>query len=121
MTAWTQWQTIRHQVAIAGRVVDADGLAIAGAAIEISSSSARFERRVEGAVSAAEASQPASRRFGRTVTGSDGLYYFMDLPDGRYSVRAVHPKSGKHVQKTASVARDAEEKITMVKADLKFG
>ena len=121
MTAWTEWQAIRPQVAISGRVVDADGQAVAKAEIEISSKSDHFKCLLEGAVSAVGAGERWERRLDRTVTQSDGLYYFLDLPEGKYRVRAVERKSGKHYEKTVSVSRDKEQHIKRVKADFKFG
>ena len=63
----------RRQVAIAGKVKDA-----------------RSGRFLEGA--RAEVSGPATGdRIRFTFTAADGIFYFMDLPDGTYKVRISVP------------------------------
>ena len=121
MIALTEWQIVRHQVAIGGCVVDVDGQPVAKAEIMITSMPDRFKRLLEGAAAAAKDWEQAKRRLDRTVVENDGFYYFLDLPVGKYRVRAADPKSGKHSEKTVSVSKDEAQNIKMARADFKFG
>lgn len=93
-----EWEIVRHQVAIAGRVTDFQtGKAIAQAQVQI----------VEGP--------------DRTRTAADGHFHFLDLPDGQYTLIASLPGSGSRygtAQAEATVSRDAEDNITMATADI---
>jgi len=77
-----------HFVAIAGRVLDMDAnrdAAVAGAYVEIVSGPPEFIRH-------RNARGPwlgAARRDERVKTASDGVFYFLDLPDGTYEIRVT--------------------------------
>ena len=60
---WSDWEVIRRQVALSGRVVAPRGGRPAG------------EVRIEGR----EKPQPVT-------PGEDGIYFFLDLPAGTYTV-----------------------------------
>ncbi len=91
---------IRHQVAIAGRVADAQtGASLAGALVTLANAP----------------SQPP------TLTAPDGRFHFLDLPDGTYTVAASLPGSGTRygaAQATVTVARDAQGNIKLAAADI---
>jgi len=79
----TPFQT-HHFVAIAGRAVDeSTNRPVAGADAEITSGPAEFERRR----AAMGPWLPAASRDGRVKTAPDGIFYFVDLPDGTYEIR----------------------------------
>jgi len=87
-----KWQTVRHQVAIAGRLTDAGtGKAIQGARVSIEEGGmppafANFLRA--RAMQHGAAWSMMAERPDRTRTAADGIFYFLDLPDGDYSVTA---------------------------------
>jgi hypothetical protein len=98
--AWTDWEIMRRQVAISGRVVDEDNKPVAGA-------------QVTGW-------EDLEERLDRTLARLDGLYYFLDLPEGRYTLSAIDPRSGKHDEKSTSFSKDREHNINLAQADFKL-
>jgi hypothetical protein len=107
MIAWT---TARHRVAIAGHVVDAASQkAVAGAEVVIVEMPAAFKHKL----------QRAGAGFDRARTREDGLFYFLDLPDGKYTLSASLPGAGKrygNAQQKTKVSRDekGDTKIAFV-------
>ena len=101
------WEITRHQVAIAGRITNAQThRAIPGAWVEITAGPPAFL---------------ASGSSRRTSTAADGHYHFLDLPDGQYTLAVSLPGSGTRygvAQTQATVSRDTSGKIVMVSADL---
>lgn len=117
------WEIVRHQVAIAGRVTDAQtGRAIARALVSILAAPAEFTnwlalRRLEHG----DRWLALVERPDRTLTVEDGHFHFLDLPDGQYTLEASLPGSGTRfgtAQAQAIVARDAQGKIAMAAADI---
>jgi hypothetical protein len=53
----------------------------------------------------------------RSFTKADGIYYFLDLPAGKYTVKGVDPRSGAVAEKTVSVLWK-EGKVAMAVANL---
>ena len=94
--------TIRHQVAVGGRVVDAASKRpIPGARVRLTG---------KGAL--------PSQEF---TTTSAGYYYFLDLPDGTYELHAWHGAGGTRrgqVRNRAKVARDPEGNLPSLFLDL---
>jgi hypothetical protein len=109
---------VRHQVAIAGRVIDAGTQKpLAGAEIEI----AEMPPALKSAL-ATKSMQYGSRwdamaeRPDRARTAADGLFYFLDLPDGQYTVAASVARLGRRygvAQCEAKVSRDAQGKVKL--------
>jgi hypothetical protein len=110
-------ELIRRAVAIAGRVLDGGtGKPLGDAEVMIMKPMPKvFEKRLE------IAALPFGKRWDkmwdrpdRTRTRPDGLFYFMDLPDGEYSLQAALPSMGRRFgssANTARVSRDAEGNI----------
>jgi Carboxypeptidase regulatory-like domain len=117
------WEIVRHQVAIAGRVTDAQtGRAIGGARVGITVAPAAFTdwlaiREIQyGAHWAAMVERPDQTR-----TAADGHFHFLDLPDGQYTLTASLPWSGGRYStagRQAMVSRDAQGTITMAAANI---
>jgi hypothetical protein len=103
---------VRHQVAIAGRVVDAGvRKPLGGVLVNIVEMPPATKRLL-----AAKSMQYGSRwdalteRPDRTQTVADGLFYFLDLPDGKYTIAASLARFGKRygvALGSATVSRDA--------------
>jgi len=74
---------IHHFVAIAGRAIDeSTSRPVAGADAEIASGPAEFERRR----AAMGPWVKAASRDDRVKTSADGIFCFLDLPDGTYEL-----------------------------------
>jgi hypothetical protein len=118
-----QWEEVRHQVAIAGRVTDAQtSQAIGRARVSITDGPLAFNNWL-----ANHARQYGDRwetmmwRPDRIRTAADGHFHFMDLPDGQYTLTGSLPGSGTRygtTQQVATVYRDAHGNITMAVADM---
>jgi hypothetical protein len=112
------WQVARHKVGIAGRVVDAEtAKPIAGVDVTITAMPAAFKKTVEiAAIQYGKRWPTIVDRPDQTRTREDGLFYFMDLPNGKYTLSASLPGSGKRyssTQETATVARDAKGNVVI--------
>jgi len=136
-------ETVRHRVALAGRVLDAaTGKPLGEADVVMLTMPAAFEQRLElAALRYGGRSEPNKIQLGNVRTGGaqgaagngkrgpvtkwdqmlerpdrtqskpNGLFYFMDLPDGEYSLRVTMPSMGRRYGKVvapAKVSRDAE-------------
>jgi Carboxypeptidase regulatory-like domain len=89
-------KTVRHRVALYGRVTDAQsGKPLSSARVEIVQASAAFADRLALLARQAGGSWPAlAERPDRTRTAPDGHYHFLDLPAGTYMLRASLPAEG---------------------------
>jgi len=115
------WMVARHRVAIAGLVFDgATGKSIAGAQVEIIDKPEAYEKKL--ALLAAclgnlgkEVERPDTVR-----TRCDGLYYFLDLPEGRYKLIAYLPK-GHFPTKELLSEKEPDPDPYQVKGDKRYG
>ena len=117
------WEVARHQVAIAGRVTNAQtGQAICGAQVKITAAPLEFtdwlalQAMQYGARWASMAERPD-----RTQTALDGHFHFMDLPNGSYTLTATLPGSGTRcgtAQVAVVISRDAQGHINLVSTSL---
>lgn len=112
------WQVARHQVSVAGRVTDAEtGKPVARVLVTIIEMPAAFRRKLD-LLAQARGSTWASltERPDKAQTRDDGLFWFMDLPEGKYSLSAEVLKQGSRygkVQQTVVIAREAKGKPRM--------
>ena len=126
MSEFLKLELPRRQVAIAGRVTDAQTeKAIARARVEITDGPPVFEERL-----ALKARQHGNRwtvmaeRPDRIHTAADGHFHFLDLPDGDYTLVASLPASGTRygtAQTTVTLSSemiDEQRDITMATADI---
>lgn len=90
MRQWTGWEVVRRQVAVCGRVLDADGRPTAQARVTLERApdeapgGRRPARRAGPGAAGRAPADPAS-------TLHDGCFYFLDLPAGRYVAVATEP------------------------------
>ncbi len=117
------WEVARHQVAIAGRVTNAQtGQAIGGAQVRITAAPLEFTDWLAlQAKQYGDAWAAMSERPDRTRTAPDGHFHFMDLPDGSYTLTAALPGVGTRystAQVAVAISRDAQGHINLVSTSL---
>lgn len=106
----------QHKVAISGRVLDAvTGKPIGGADVSLVTMPAAVDQKLKIA-SAAYGKQWAGmlERPDRTKSRPDGLFYFLDLADGDYTLQVSMPSLGGRFGKLvvpAKVSRDPEGNV----------
>ena len=121
MKRWSDWEVIRRQVTIAGRIVDAQNEPLAGAMITIMARAGKFKAQVENAARTAGAEwEFLKNRPDRTFSRLDGLYFFLDLPEGQYTMSVSDPRSGKIVESQVTVSKDKEKSGRITQADFKL-
>ena len=85
------WEKVRHRVDIWGRVMDGKtNRPVSGAVVALTTMPEKF--KVRCAASVVAASQPGSRganSIDQTRTSAAGYYYFLDLPEGAYDLKAT--------------------------------
>lgn len=118
-----QWEEIRHQAAIAGTITDKeDGGPIAGARVTITASQAAFTDWLAlKALAYGRGWDGLAIRPDRTVSGDDGRFCFLDLPDGAYTVTAAWPAQGSRYGTAtgpATVARGNDGAVKLAAVDL---
>jgi hypothetical protein len=110
------WLKVRHQVALYGRVTDAGtGKALAGALVSIvtadDKSPTAFRRLLQArAMQYGSAWSAMAERPDRARAADDGSFYFLDLPDGDYTLSASLTNMGARygtAEAKATVAKNA--------------
>jgi hypothetical protein len=109
----------RHRVAVAGWVTDEEtGQPVPGAAVTITAMPEAFVKVLKLVAMQFGKRWPAMpRRADKTQTRDDGLFYFMDLPNGKYTFSVSSPVGGKRyadAQENAIVARDNQGNLKTV-------
>ncbi|NEP65190.1 MULTISPECIES: carboxypeptidase-like regulatory domain-containing protein [Moorena] len=89
-------ETIRHRVAIAGQVKDAQTeQVIPGAVVEIADMPESLKSKIDLLAGLyGDDWEKRVERPDRTRTRVDGYFYFQDLPDGKYTLTASLPGTG---------------------------
>jgi hypothetical protein len=100
MSGWSAWETLRRQVAVCGRVLDAQG-------------------RPAGDVPVHIVAADAARRIEPACTGPDGLFWFMDLPTGKYRLGVGAPPDSEDGTAVSVTWEDAGN-VNRVAADLRL-
>ena len=124
MSGWIELQPTRHQVAIYGRVSDAaTGLAIHGAVVETIQMPEAFKTGLAlrslqyGSDWASMTDRPDRKR-----SAVDGYFYFLDLPNGDYTLMASLPHAGNRYNPsepvTVTVDRKPSDNIERVMVDI---
>jgi hypothetical protein len=94
----TMWEMTRHQVAISGRVTNAqNGKPVAGVLVSIAAVQMT------------------------TLTSEDGHFHFLELANGQHTLTASYLQGGSRygtAQVKATVKRDAQKNIKMAAADI---
>lgn len=117
-----QWETVGHQVAIAGKVTDAQtNRELSRALVKITSAPAEFMNWLNNrAIQYGTRWKSMLERPDQVLTATDGHFHFLDLPNGGYTLSASLPGAGTRYgtdQTQVTVSRDAQGKIAVVAAD----
>lgn len=117
MSQWTEWETVRHQVAVAGRVVDGEEKPVAGAEVTLTTLPKQTrQRRGDVGADRQELGAPCDR----TLTKSDGIFFFLDAPAGEYAVECLNGRTGWRDKRTVSVSWRQDGTVERAVADLKL-
>jgi hypothetical protein len=117
------WLVVRHAVAIAGRVTDAQtNKALAKAQVQITNAPVEFSEWLgTRARQYGERWDTMEERPDRTRTAPDGHFHFLDLPNGNYTLNVSLPASGSRygtADKVVGVTREADGRINIAPADI---
>ncbi len=110
-----------HKVAIAGRVLDAvTGKPMVRAHVEITTGPPKYTERL--ALLAQFGSSDGSKltELGTTRTRPDGLFFFLDLPEGDYKLVAFLPKSGLYTKPPNAAGKKSEDSYDW-RGDKRYG
>lgn len=115
-------ELIRHQVTIAGVVTLDSGEAAGAASVDIISGPAKFMNRITTLRAVlGPAFDGLAARPDRATVAVDGLYYFLDLPDGAYELAATIPGAGQRFgsgSASATVAHDVTGNAVRAEANM---
>lgn len=120
-----QWEVIRHQVAIGGRVTDSQtGRSLDRAQVRFTSAPAALADKLS-ILAKMYGTRWASmlERPDQTWTAADGHFHFLDLPSGAYTLVATLPEAGSRygtVQTTVTVSRDSSGNVVMATANIQL-
>ncbi|MEH2032156.1 MAG: carboxypeptidase regulatory-like domain-containing protein [Nostoc sp.] len=114
-----QWQLIRHQVAIAGQITNAQTKkAIAKVEVMITKAPDAFTHWL-----GLKSLQHGDHSPYLTRTAFDGYFHFWDLPEGEYTLTASLPNAARRygtAMITVTVPSNIEGKIIMTAADMEL-
>ena len=117
MSQWSEWESVRHQVAVAGRVVDGEEKPVAGAEVTLTALPKQARQR-RGGVGAER--QELGEPCDRTFTKSDGIFFFLDSPAGEYAVECLNGGAGLRDKRTVSVSWRQDGTVEKAVTDLKL-
>lgn len=117
MKRWTDWETIRHHVSICGRVLDAHGKPVPGVHLGIVPHGVKPESQpgtrpasVRAKAAIAQQDVAVSDATKQTESRPDGTFFFLDCPDGEYTLKAVDTRSGAQTQQIVRANESAMTK-----------
>lgn len=110
-----RWSVAHHRVSIWGKATDAlTQKPIAGVQVTLTKKPAAFDQMLKRLAEYAGSEWTTrTQRPDRTRTRFDGLYYFLDLPEGDYEISAFLPNCGKRYGELAQkrkVSSDDEKR-----------
>lgn len=119
MKSWTNWEIVRHHVSICGRVLDKDGNRLPGIRLSVSKDEKQPESQSEYRATRRRESGKVGKEANKILMQTkqaesrpDGTFFFLDCPDGQYTITALHVLSGMQDQKSISVMGNAMKKRT---------
>ncbi|WGV27992.1 carboxypeptidase-like regulatory domain-containing protein [Halotia branconii] len=118
-----KWELIRHQVAIAGQVTNAQtNKAIPNAEVIITKAPSAFADWLKlKSLQYGDRWNSMVERPDRTITANDGHFHFLELPEGEYTLTASVPNATRRYSKgmlTVTVPAKVEGKVIITTADM---
>lgn len=117
MNGWTDRERISHYVSVCGRVTDAKRKPLPGIQLDIRPDAGKPAHNAKDSAKDsakepgwAKVRSPTGKALRQTESSSDGLFFFLDCPSGRYVITAVDRKSGMRTEQTISVQEAARKK-----------
>ena len=120
MKSWGDWEVTRHKVAICGHVLRQNGKPCAQAKVTVNRAYKQVKPKGKAGTEADKFPRNPHSCPKTTLTRHDGLFFFLDLPEGEYTVRAEGPRAGEYGQNLGKVARDKEGNIRIAVADIEL-
>jgi hypothetical protein len=100
----------RHRVAIAGLVLQAGtGKPVANAQVEITQGPPGYAERQARLAENGSSEAAAPNEKGATRSRPDGLFFFLDLPQGNYKLVAFLPKGGLYTKPPKDPGKNLED------------
>lgn len=118
-----KWELIRHQVAIAGQVTNAQTKkAIPNAEVIITKAPSAFTNWLKlKSLQYGDRWNLMVERPDRTITGDDGYFHFLELPEGEYTLTASVANAARRYGKamlTVTIPTKVEGKVIVTAADM---
>lgn len=116
MIARTDWETVSHHVSICGRVVNKEGATMPDIQLIVSPELKQSHKQSDTPTGRTHRQRTtnerneAGNRGEQTKSRHDGTFFFLDCPDGQYTVRAVDARSGARAEKSVTVLDSARKK-----------
>jgi hypothetical protein len=114
MKLMSQWETVRHQAAIYGWVSDLNEKPLANVLVSIVDMPSEFSNRLSMLRDHIINKNELVCGTEKTRTRADGGFFFLDLPKGKYTLKAVDTSSGMSDQQEAEVVWDKNQIVKRV-------
>lgn len=119
MKSWTDWEIIRRRVTVSGIVSDSNGKPLKKVPVGITAGPEGFQKGTDVETCGGKDSAPGEERCRNLArTQADGLYWFMDLPMGKYTLTAWGGRSAKAFVKRVSVNQEKVRGVKLAQADI---
>lgn len=116
MKTWGEWEITREKVVLCGRVSRKGNPSVCATVTLYKSRNTKREARTTSDAKVSE----GVRAVKTAITRPDGLYFFLNLKDGNYIIKAEAERGGDCGQNRASVSPDREGAMRMIVSDIEL-
>lgn len=114
------WDIKRHRVSLCGLVLNGDGTRAAGAMVTITDGPKKFTVKLRSGVMASYPGTPQQIAPNVTRARPDGIFFFVDLPEGEYTVAAEGARAWQRAGSHGKVVRKKDGSLQRAVLDMKF-